>query len=45
MWANSWVLKDVFSIIFKMLIVGGAIYFGMYAFAKITYKIHKLRIK
>lgn len=41
MWFNSWILKDFISIIFKMLLISGGVYWIMYAFACITYKISK----
>lgn len=44
MWCNSWILKDFIAIIFKMFLVCGGIYWIMYAFVKVTYKIHKKRM-
>ena len=41
MWCNSWVLKDFISIVFKILLACGGIYWAMYAFAWITHKISK----
>lgn len=45
MWCNSWELKEVIGQIIKIISVCGAIYLGLYAFAKVTYKIHKIKNK
>lgn len=45
MWCNSWELKEVLGNVIKIFCVCGGAYFIAETFAKVTYKIHKLRIK
>ena len=44
MWCNSWILKDFVGYFIKAACVFGGIYWTLYGFAKITYKIHKKRM-
>lgn len=44
MWCNPWLLKNILGAGIKMLCVGGGIYWSLYAFAKITYKLHIKKI-
>lgn len=41
MWCNPWIIKEVFRVSFKIIMIGGAFYWGMYAFAKISWKLNK----
>ena len=44
MWCNPWVIKEICGNVLKILLACGGAYFIAEAFAKITYKIHKMGI-
>lgn len=45
MWVNPWIIKEICGNLIEILCVGGAIYWTMYAFAKVTYTINKNKNK
>lgn len=43
MWANPWVIKEICGNVLKIMAMCGGAYFIAETFAKVTYKIHKIK--
>lgn len=44
MWVNPWIIKEICGNLIKILCVCGGAYYIAEAFAKVTYKMHKMGI-
>ena len=42
MWCNPWIIKEAVRPIICTLVALDVLYWGLWAFAKITYKLHKM---